>query len=93
MSQTGRPEHDSNSSIEKGAAVLTPPFTLDIGPSLVAIRVRVAVFSTAFHKDMSLWVKKVSVRQLLHKIADTYLESILAREALVTVRAGERLHG
>lgn len=33
------------------------------------------------------------MRQLLHKITDTYLKSILAREALVTVRAGERLHG
>lgn len=74
MSQAERPGHSSNSSIEDGAAVFTPAFTLDISPSLVAVRVRIAVLSAAFHKDMSL-------------------KSILAREALVTVRAGERLHG
>lgn len=74
MSQAGRPEHSSNSCIEEGAAVFTPPFALDISPSLVAVRVRIAVLSAAFHKDMSL-------------------KRILAREALVTVRAGERLHG
>ena len=57
MSQAGRPEHNSNSPIEDGAAVFTPPFALDISPSLVAVRVRITVLSAAFHKDMSLSAK------------------------------------
>ena len=50
----GRPEHGSNSSIKEGAAVFTPPFTLNIGPNLIAVRVRFSVLSTTLHKDMSL---------------------------------------
>ena len=47
----------STSPIKEGTAVFAPPFTLDIGPGLVAIRIRVAVLSAAFHKNMSLSAK------------------------------------
>ena len=83
----------SNASIENGAAVFAPPFTLDIGPRLVAVRVRVPVLSTAFHKDMSLLSKVSNAAIVTRESRITYLESILAREALVTVRARERLNG
>lgn len=59
----------STSSIKEGTAVFTPPFTLYIGPGLVAIRIRVAVLSAAFHKNMSLSAK-VSMWELSYETAD-----------------------
>ena len=65
----------SNASIEKGAAV---PFALDIGPSLVAVRVRVAILSAAFHKDMSLLSRVSNAAIVTREPQITYLKSILA---------------
>jgi hypothetical protein len=68
----------SNASIEKGAAVFAPPFALDIGPSLVAVRVRVAILSAAFHKDMSLLSRVSNAAIVTREPQITYLKSILA---------------
>jgi hypothetical protein len=64
-------------SVEERAAILTPSLALDIGPSLIAVRVRIAVLSAPFDKNMSL-LKIVSTQMMSCSIKaeGTYLKSI-----------------